>query len=95
MTAVSQEDGNVTFANIPSGHRYTLTETKVPDGYSTSSNAYQVMVAYDELQVIVTSPGGEEKEWNGIIENLAYHELPHTGGSGTGWYMVGGIFLMT
>lgn len=95
MTAVSQEDGNVTFANIPSGHRYTLTETKVPDGYSPSSNAYQVKVAYDELQVIVTSPGGEEKEWNGIIENLAYHELPHTGGSGTGWYMVGGIFLMT
>ena len=43
----------------------------------------------------VTKLGGEEKEWNGIIENLAYHELPHTGGSGTGWYMVGGIFLMT
>lgn len=95
MTSVSQEDGTVTFANIPSGHRYTLTETKVPDGYSLSSNMYQVNVAYDELQVIVISPDGEEKEWNGIIENPAYHELPHTGGSGTGWYMVGGIFLMT
>ncbi len=33
MTASSGTDGKVSFGNIPSGHEYTLEETKVPEGY--------------------------------------------------------------
>lgn len=58
--AVSGTDGKVTFAKIPSGHKYVLSETKAPDNYNATSETYNVEVAYGE-----TTGGPTDK----IIEN--------------------------
>ena len=94
MCATSDEKGTVTFTNIPSGHEYSLEETKVPDGYSANGNTYQVTVAYDKLTVTVTARDGIEQEWTGKIQNCVYHELPQTGGPGTTGYILAGLLLM-
>ena len=95
MTATSDANGNVSFTNIPSGHKYTLTETKVPDGYSANGNTYAVEVAYDEITVTVTTIGGNPVDWTGTVVNQTYYELPNTGGAGTVPYTMGGILLLT
>ena len=94
-TATSNESGKVSFTNIPSGHSYTLTETKVPDGYSSDGSRYQVMVAYDNVTVTVTTVGGTTTAWNGTIVNNTYYELPDTGGGGTTVYTAGGLLITT
>ena len=94
QTVISGSDGQVTFTNIPSGHKYTLTETKVPDGYAPNGRTYTVTVAYDVLTVQVSYPDGTPDEWKDIIVNQAYYELPQTGGSGIHWYYAGGLGLM-
>ena len=93
VTATSDENGTVKFTNIPSGHKYTLTETKVPDGYSTNGNTYSVEVAYDKITVTVTKPDGTSEAWNNEIVNNVYYELPQTGGIGTTPYTIGGLTL--
>ena len=95
QTATSGVDGAVSFTNIPSGHIYTLTETKVPDGYSSDGSKYQVMVAYDNVTVTVTTVGGTKTEWNSTIVNNTYYELPNTGGAGTTVYTAGGLLITT
>ena len=59
-TATSGADGKVSFENIPSGHKYVLTETKAPTDYDATTSTYNVNVAYG-----VTTGGPEE----GVIEN--------------------------
>lgn len=49
--AEGEEDAKVTFNNIPSGHIYTLKETKAPTGFVASNNEYKVTVSYDNLSV--------------------------------------------
>ena len=95
QTATSGGDGTVSFTDIPSGHIYTLTETKVPDGYASDGSRYQVQVAYDNVTVTVTTVGGTETAWNGTIVNNTYYELPDTGGAGTTLYTVGGLLITT
>jgi len=46
MTAVSGDGGKVEFASIPSGHSYTLSETKAPEGYVKDEASYSVTVSY-------------------------------------------------
>lgn len=46
ITAVSDKDGCVLFANIPSGHDYTLVETKAPDNYILDSTEHDVKISY-------------------------------------------------
>ena len=46
--------GMVSFENIPSGHEYTLSETKAPEGYEPTADR-QVVVAYDVTTVDGTS----------------------------------------
>ena len=94
MTAVSVEDGTVSFSDIPSGHKYTLTETRIPEGCTSNGDRYSVEVAYDELTVTVTTIDGEVRPWDGRIENQTYHELPKTGGIGIILYTLGGILLV-
>ncbi len=92
--AVSEgEEGTVSFANIPSGHTYTLTETGIPPGYSADGSTYTVTVAYDQVTVKVTGKSGESKNWDGIITNNTAYELPATGGSGTIWITGLGLAL--
>lgn len=93
-SAVSGTDGSVTFTAIPSGHRYTLTETKAPDGYAPTGNTYQVTVAYDSITVDVTDINGGKLSWDGTVTNNSYYELPDTGGAGTTLYTMGGRLLL-
>ncbi len=95
MIAVSDGTGQVSFTGVPSGHKYSLTETKVPEGYSKNNNIYQVEVAYDAVTVTVTDYGRSSLEWNGKIENHEYYALPETGGPGTDMYIIGGMLLIT
>lgn len=91
MKAAADGNGTVTFSNIPSGHTYTLTETKVPDGYATDGSFYTVQVAYDKTIVTVKDSGQTKvlATWDmsdgteHVIVNNTYYELPSTGGVGT------------
>ena len=92
-TAVSGADGSVSFTKIPSGHTYTLTETKVPDGYLPNYNTYTVTVAYDQITVTVKDAGGNSVTWDGTFPNGHGFELPQTGGTGRMLYAAGGLLL--
>ena len=93
MKSTSDKDGTVSFTNIPSGHIYTLKETKVPDGYAANTNTYSVKVAYDQVTVTVTDSGGNALSWNGSITNTTSYALPATGGPGQLPYTMGGVLL--
>ena len=93
MVAFSDENGTVTFRNVPSGHIYTLSETGIPPGYSSDGTTYAITVAYDKLTVEATN-NGISTEWKGIVVNNTYYELPATGGTGTTLYTTGGALLM-
>ena len=96
MTALSGPDGKVKFESIPSGHTYVLTETKVPDDYTTTGDIYWVVVAYDKVKVeVLASDKKTKKEWDGKIVNNIYYELPNTGGTGTIPYAAGGVLLIS
>ena len=97
FVASSGEDGSVSFANIPSGHSYTLKETKIPPGYSTDGRTYTVKVAYDVLTVEIKDSAGKPLDgaaWDGKIVNNGYYELPATGGVGETAYIAGGFVLI-
>lgn len=94
QTKISDQAGLITFAEIPSGHKYTLVETKVPDGYSANGETYSVTVAYDVLTVTAKDRNGNVAEWTGEVINNTSYELPNTGGAGTYLYTVGGLLLM-
>ena len=51
MTATSDADGKVSIRNIPSGHSYTLTESRTPDGFVTNTETYAVVVSYGTVTV--------------------------------------------
>ena len=102
--AISGTDGAVSFTGIPSGHRYSLEETKVPEGYYANDNHYKVTVAYDVLTVDVTDSGGNSQmpldgdgkplPWDRVIVNRTEYRLPETGGIGTRPYTMGGLLLL-
>lgn len=96
VVAVSDENGMVSFTNIPSGHIYTLSETKIPSGFMSDGNTYTVTVSYDSLSVSVYDKTGDELEWKEIITNIPItFELPSTGGKGEVPYIVTGILIIT
>lgn len=73
--AKSDENGNVIFKDIPSGHKYVLTETSAPPGYVIDNKAYHITVSYDVLT--------HDDDWDGKqIINKTGRELPATGGGG-------------
>lgn len=92
--ATSDENGTVTFSDIPSGHTYTLTETP-PPGYACNGNTYTVIIAYDIVTVTVTQADGEPAAWDGKIINVTSHELPQTGGIGKEPLLLGGLLLLS
>ena len=51
LDATSDEDGIVSFANIPSGHDYILEETSAALGYQLSDKEYAVNVSYGTATV--------------------------------------------
>ena len=71
MTATSGADGQVKFENIPSGHTYTLTETKTPEGYQGLDGTYTVEVNYGN--VVLKKNGAEVNVTDGklyVVNNL-------------------------
>lgn len=92
--ALSDDHGTVRFANIPSGHCYTLTETGVPEGFQANPNTYKLDVSYNILTVSVVDENGESVVWNGSIENFPEFTMPETGGHGIPFYTYGGVLIL-
>lgn len=86
FTEISDKDGNVTFANIPSGHKYILTETKAPPGYAVDNKSYHITIAYDIVSY--------DDDWTGTITNFTSPELPGTGGGGELPFILAGLALI-
>ena len=106
-TATSGKDGIVSFDNVPSGHDYTLEETKAPSGYYLETGLYRVVIRYNnsdpdaprtDAVITVTAPDGTITVMEGAdslkITNSMMYELPETGGAGTHWDTLGGLCLM-
>lgn len=97
-TAVADENGVVYFKDIPSGHKYILTETTVPDGYRPDGNTYSVTAAYGDIAVSVYRNGVYKGQWNmdgsDTIVDPAGYELPSTGGNGNTVFIAVGLTLM-
>ncbi len=105
FTAVSDAQGLVTFEGVPSGHFYTLEETKTPTGYYPTDHKFQVQVAYDVTTITenLVDEAGNPTEvtfiGNAIAQdfkviNEAMPMLPETGGMGTKPYQTTGILMI-
>ena len=57
-STVSGEDGKITFTNIPSGHTYTLKETKSPAGYAAETEYGTVTVSYGAVDAQAITAAG-------------------------------------
>ena len=69
MTKTSDQDGNVSFTNIPSGHTYTLTEENTPEGY-IKADPITVTVSNGTVTTKASEEGGSNIE-NGVLINQA------------------------
>ena len=98
MQAISDENGAFCFEKIPSGHRYTLTETKIPSGYTKNNEQYRITAAYDKVSVFVSHSDNSETELDAAhpiqIINRAGYELPETGAGGNTIFTAVGCFLI-
>ena len=92
MTAVSDGDGNVMFERIPSGHSYTLAETKAPNLYHVLRDTYNVKVSYGKTRITGSWDNFSDTLEGTVITNdpvlTGNVALPKTGGfSGLGLAM--------
>ncbi len=67
ITAESNSNGKVSFASVPSGHEYTLSETKAPEGYVANSDTYSVKIEYGKVFI-----DGAEVSSDFTINNKAF-----------------------
>ena len=68
MPATSNQDGTVSFTNIPSGHTYTLTETSTPPGYNPAEDI-TVTVTKGNVATSMDQDGNSLNE--GVLINQA------------------------
>jgi len=80
-TVTSGQDGHVVIDGLDSG-TYTLTETKAPDGYVKSDTPLTIIIPKDA--------DGE----NVVSVSFANSQIPHTGGTGTLMFTIGGIVII-
>ncbi len=66
MTEESDQDGTVSFTNIPSGHTYTLTEENTPEGY-IKADPITVTVSNGTVTTKASETGGSNIEDNVLI----------------------------
>ena len=81
-TAVSGNDGYAIFSGLDAG-TYYLKETKAPYGYICSDQV-----------VTVTVPEDASADNNTVFVNFANSLIPHTGGTGTMMYTIGGAAIV-
>ncbi|MDD6348134.1 MAG: fibro-slime domain-containing protein [Lachnospiraceae bacterium] len=84
-TVTLHADESVTIGGIPAGAYYRVTELTT-DGYKTTVNNNEGYIASG------TVAAGEIKP--AAFVNRPYHELPSTGGVGTGPFVLTGLILM-
>ena len=80
-TLTSGADGKILVDGLDAG-TYYLKETKAPDGYVCSS---------EELTIVILEKAGVN---NTVGVSFANSQIPHTGGTGTLMFTIGGIALM-
>lgn len=80
-TVTSGEDGHVVIDGLDAG-TYYLKETQAPDGYVCSTA---------ELEIVIPEKAGVNKT---VGVSFANSQIPHTGGTGTLMFTIGGIALM-
>lgn len=80
-TLISGADGKILVDGLDAG-TYYLKETKAPDGYVCSTA---------ELTIVISEKAGVN---NKVGVSFANSQIPHTGGTGTLMFTIGGIALM-
>ena len=80
-TVTSGEDGHVVIDGLDAG-TYTLTETEAPDGYVKSDTPLTI--------VIPDNADGD----NVVSVSFANSQIPHTGGTGTLMFTIGGAAII-
>ena len=81
QTLTSNADGKILVDGLDAG-TYYLKETKAPDGYVCSTA---------ELTIVISEKAGVN---NTVGVSFANSQIPHTGGTGTLMFTIGGIALM-
>lgn len=80
-TLTSGEDGHVTYTGLLAG-TYTLTETEAPEGYVKSDKPLTIVIP-------------DDADTDNIVRvDFANSWIPHTGGTGTGIYMLIGALIL-
>lgn len=98
-TATNGEDGMFSFRELTEG-RYTLTETKVPEGYMDNKLSITVTITQNPVTMEYgisfgdRSPGVGSSEDPLCLPNYTTPVLPSTGGAGTKLYTAGGALLI-
>lgn len=98
-TAVSDSQGFLRFRNLTEG-AYTLTETKVPEGYREQQLSVAVTITQNPVTMEYTIAFDGAHKGSGTsadplcIANYCGYELPETGGSGVAVVYALGISLM-
>lgn len=80
-TLISGADGKILVDGLDAG-TYYLKETQAPDGYVCSTA---------ELEIVIPGSAGAD---NTVSVRFANSQIPHTGGTGTLMFTIGGIALM-
>ncbi|MGI6014043.1 MAG: SpaA isopeptide-forming pilin-related protein [Oscillospiraceae bacterium] len=81
-TLTSNEDGHAHYEGLAAG-TYTIVETKAPDGYVKSDKPLTVVI-----------PDNADATTNIADVQFANSEIPHTGGTGTMAYTIGGLAII-
>jgi len=80
-TVTSGEDGYAVIDGLDAG-TYVLTETEAPDGYVKSDTPLTIVI-----------PNDADSE-NVVNVKFANSQIPHTGGSGTLMFTIGGVVII-
>ena len=81
---------------LPTGE-YELSETKAPEGYSTSDVVWTISVDEHGTPTICVkggSPVTAAEDGTYRFYNYKLYQLPSTGGHGIYWYLISGTLLM-
>lgn len=80
-TVTSGEDGHVVIDGLDAG-TYTLTETKAPEGYVKSDTPLTIVIPDDADETFT------------VNVSFANSQIPHTGGTGTLMFTIGGAAII-